>query len=338
MGIHQERVAALMSALRHIPATVTQLGHRWLQGHPELDQWLAAKTAEGRDVLVIVMIERLGDIVSCTPIPRQLKQQNPSLAVAWICSGKYADALAHNPWIDRVFHEESLACWLLTKRKLRQPIRCHELFLDSQRCTWTGIKLPGRHSGIDRRNYLSEGRNLLLAYSRAASIPNIADDEPDLFSTSTVSLPSSIEGKPLIAVHLDSEDPDRRLNQEAAHVCGHELIKNGWGVIELGLRPLASNDNPHIFFPGEALPLRDHISLLRMSSRFIGVDSGFMHCANALRKPATVFIGKFRDFSHPQTFSGSWWHSSWHCVYGPWNTVEIPTQVVLSHLSNIRPK
>lgn len=335
MGIWQERYQALKTALQQLPKRTRYLKARWQRGNPEITRWLNDVRTAGRQPLFIVMIERLGDIVACTPIARQLKARQPDLAIAWVCSARYASLLEGNPAIDRVFHEECLASWLLTKRHLPQPFSCHELVLDSQRCCWTGIKLPGRHSGITRHNYLDPGSNLLIAYSRAGGIGNIEDSEPEVHTSAPIiNLPKALADKPLLALHFDSEDPERRLSQEAAVAYGREALRRGWGVIELGLSPLASVSNPEIFFPGSGIPLSAHIELLRKSSHFAGVDSGFMHCANALDKPATVFIGKFREFSRPQTFSGSRWKNHWDSVHGPWTARDCPTEIVLAHLPN----
>lgn len=336
MGINQERTQALISAVRNSPGRTAILGRRLFLGHPGMEEWLQQVRASERRPLFIVMIERFGDLVACSPIARQLKMQQPDLAIAWVCSARYSSVFAGNPWIDKIFHEEALVSWLISKSKLSPPFLCHELFLDSQRCCWTGIKLPGRFSGINRQNYLNEGSNLLLAYSTAAGIKNIEDIEPDLFLPPIkIELPRSLQGKPLLAIHFDSEDPDRCLNPKAAMAYVTQAIDYGWGVVELGLRPRASINAPDIFFPGSTLPLQAHISLLQTAQYFVGTDSGFLHCANALRKPATVFLGKLRQFAKPITFSGHFWETSWDCVHGDWEAKDCPIETALSHLPKL---
>ena len=107
-----------------------------------------------------------------------------------------------------------------------------------------------------------------------------------------------------MAIHFDSEDSDRRLSIEAASRFVEEAHIKGWAVAELGLRPIASEVNRAVYFPGNSLPLHAHIILLKHAQHFSGVDSGFLHCANALRIPSTLFLGKFRNFKSFQTFSG----------------------------------
>lgn len=305
MGANGERGNALRTAIRRFPSHSLELWRRYHSGNSALTAWHDRMSHEGRRHTVIVMIERLGDIVACSPIAQQLKARDPTLSIAWVCSNKYAEALAGNPYIDAIFHEESLTGWLLSKRHLRQPLDCYELFLDTQRCCWTGMRLPGRRSGITHQNYLNTGSNLLLAYSRAAAIPEIQNIEPDLYLTPAVSMPPSNLGKPLLAIHFDSEDPDRRLSAEAGSAFVAAALKKGWSIVELGLRPIAAKTSSHVFFPGKTYSLAQQILTLKTADHFVGVDSAFLHCANAYRIPSTLFLGKFRHFINFTTFSGS---------------------------------
>ncbi len=305
MGANRERASVLFAAIQELPRRLPVLANRLFRGNPAMQSWLAKTQAAGRHPVFIVMIERLGDVIACTPIARQLKQSDPALAIAWVCSGRFAPALAENPDIDAVFHEESMAGWLLTKRLLDGSVIFHELFLDSQRCCWTGTRLPGRHSGITHENYLDPGTNLLLSYSRAAGLTGIRDVEPELFLRGTPpELPAEFRRRPLMVVHFDSEDPDRRLAEDAALRLVDRAIGKGWAVAEIGLRPIASRMDRRVYFPGASLPLTGHILMVKQAACFIGVDSAFLHCANAYRIPATLLLGKFRHFAAFQTFSG----------------------------------
>lgn len=314
MGAAKERLGALYRAVRDLLPHGRVLWKNFQNGNPSLSAWHHEMRESGRRHIFIVMIERLGDIVACTPIAKQLKEKDPTLAVAWVCSNKYSDALDGNPYIDAVFIEESLSSWLLSKAHLAAPTECIELFLDSQRCCWTGLRLPGRRSGVNHSNYLVDGSNLLLAYARASGTHGIADVEPELYIDGPPPpLPSSYGERPLLAVHFDSEDPDRRLDPKVAHAFVEQAHKNGWSVIELGLRPLASLTHKETYFPGRTLSLRNQILLLKSAQHFVGVDSAFLHCANAFRIPSTLILGKFRHFNKFQTFSGSFFLSD-QCV------------------------
>ncbi len=310
MGANRERSRVVLDALREFPHRLTVLAGRLASGNAAMETWLSRMHEAGRKPVFIVMIERMGDLVACSPIARQLKQRDPSTPIAWVCSSKYSDVFIGNPYVDVVFHEESLAGWLLSKRRLSDPLTVHELFLDGQRCCWTGIHLPGRKSGVSQQNYLDTDTNLLLSYARAAGLVEIQDIEPDLYLPGPrPRLPESFQDRPLMVVHFDSEDPDRRLSRDAAGRLVNRAAEKGWAIVELGLRPIASRVDERVYFPGTSLRMADHILLLKSASYFCGVDSAFLHCANAYRIPSTLLLGKFRHFTSYQTFSGSFFSS-----------------------------
>jgi len=332
-GATRERIDALASALWNLSAHLPQLVRKYRHGNPALTEWSENTRARGQRVAVVVMIERFGDIVACSPIARHLKQAHPDIAVAWVCAKRFSALGECNPSVDRVFHEESISSWLLTKRLLPQDIDCYELFLDTQRCTWTGIKPRKLKSGVTHSNYLSDGSHLLLAYGRAAGVRDVPDIQPELLLPELDShWRSLLKGKPVMAVHFDSEDPDRRLDIDSATAFVDKALACGWTVVELGLRPVASGQNPNVLFPGRTLSLIQHIALLATSDHFSGVFSGFMVCANALSKPATIFIGTFRNFSKITPASGEFWRENWDCVYGPWQASDCPVSVAESHV------
>lgn len=332
-GATRERIDVLASGLLQFPAHLSHLVHTYRHGNPALSQWSENTRANGLRVAVVVMIERFGDIVACSPIAHHLKQTRPNIAVAWVCAKRFSSLAECNPSVDLVFHEESISSWLLTKRLLPRDVDCYELFLDTQRCTWTGIKPQKLRSGVTHTNYLSDGSHLLLAYSRAAGLRNVPDIQPELH------LPEldtywrlRLEGRPVMAVHFDSEDPDRRLRIESATAFVDKALACGWTIVELGLRPIASERNPNVLFPGRTLSLIQQIALLGASDHFSGGFSGFMVCANALSRPATVFIGTFRNFSKITPASGEFWKENWDCVYGPWQASDCPVPVAESHV------
>lgn len=311
MGATRERIDVLTAAIRNLPSRLPVLWNRFHGGNPNLEMWHERMVQSGQKHLFVVMIERLGDIIACSAIARQIKEQDSDVAIAWVCSRRYAEVLEGNPYIDVVFHEESLAGWLLSRRRLRSPVKCLELFLDSQRCCWTGIKLPRRKSGINHSNYLAPGRNLLLSYAEAAGLSNITDAPPELFiSARAPKMPGHFSGKPLLAVHFDSEDPERRLSPEAANTYVRHALSLGWAIVELGLKPMTSTFFEQVYFPGARLSINEHLSLLKSAKHFAGVDSAFLHGANAFQIPSTLFLGKFRHFDCFQTFSGPYFFSS----------------------------
>lgn len=338
MGANLERIDVLARAIKHLPVRTIALAERALRGNLPLETWLAGMHGAGRKVTIIVMIDRLGDLIACSPIAQQLKERSPSTAIAWVCSRRFSDVFLGNPYLDAVFHEESLTGWLLTKRRVRQEVDTVELFLDSQRCCWTGIKLPNRHSGINHGNYLDSGRNLLLAYAQAAGLTDIRNVEPELYAQTPPPLPPVLRGKPLLAIHFDSEDPDRRVSRQSAVAFVAHAIARGWAVVELGMRPVAAQHIAEVHFPGTACRLAEHLTIMKQADHFVGVDSAFLHVANAYRIPATLLLGKFRHFPAFETFSGSFFHSGCCTLYrGNHAMSAVPPRLVEELVPDIPP-
>jgi hypothetical protein len=50
----------------------------------------------------IAIFHNIGDLLLCTPIPRQLKADDPACHITWYTSQRYAFVLNNNPYIDEV--------------------------------------------------------------------------------------------------------------------------------------------------------------------------------------------------------------------------------------------
>ena len=306
MSLARERLAALSNAVLQVPHNLPRLARHLLRPDIMLSNWCNAVLAAGQIPFVICRIERLGDIVATTSVASHLRDQfGQSARIAWVCADEYASVLRGNPDIDAIFVEPCLTAWMLQRRRLSPSTRIVELFLDSDRCSWTGMRVKLHKSGWTTHNYYLRGQSLLAAYSSAAGYP-VPDLSPVL---PHISLLRDQRQRPpdalkRIAVHFTSRDPARSWPMESALRFCKAALSAGYQLIELGNEALVASQLHDVESPNNDDDISSHLVALARVDCFVGVDSGFAHCANALRIPAVILLGNFRNFPGYCPFSG----------------------------------
>jgi heptosyltransferase-3 len=307
MSLARERLVAVRDALLRLPRSIWQLGLRALHPDPALGAWCEERLAAGQLPVVLCRIERLGDIVATTAVAGHLRRTlGPNARIAWVCAAPYLPLLRGDPAIDEVFVEPCLTSWMLQRRRLPPQTLAVELFLDSDRCCWTGLRVKQHESGWTIHNYYRHGTSLLAAYSGAAGYP-MPDLPPSLPSFARMRETRSRgpgAGGPRVAVHFASRDAARRWPAASARRFCENALAAGCILVELGDDAiLASQIDSVENLPHES-DISDHLHALAACDCFVGVDSGFAHCANALEIPSVILLGEFRDFRDYCPFSG----------------------------------
>lgn len=318
MSLLHERGTALYDAVMHLPRHLPQLVWRLARPNPALIAWCKEKLDNHEIPVVLCRIERLGDIVATTPVAGYLRRSlGPRARIAWVCATEYVGLLEGNLDIDAVFSEPCLTTWMMLCRSLPRGTMAIEMFLDSDRCCWTGLRVKQRKSGWSRRNYFCHGNSLLAAYSSAAGYP-VPDVSPQLPRFAELrrsrSHPTST-ARPRVAVHFSSRDPARSLPPDSARSFSEAALAAGCQLVELGHeRVVAEQLTPVTSLPPSS-DISAHLELLASADCFVGVDSGFAHCANALQIPAVILLSNFRTFPGYFPFSGP--HARgpfWRCL------------------------
>lgn len=307
MSLSGERLAALRDAVMRLPRNLPQLAVRLLRPNPTLVAWCKEMLASDLLPVVLCRIERLGDIVATTAVAGHLRRSlEPRARIAWVCAAEYVQLLDGNPDIDAVFVEPCLTSWMMQRRRLPSQARVVELFLDSDRCSWTGLRVKQHLSGWTIHNYYSKGNSLLAAYSSAADcpVPDLAPRLPQFARLREGQARRLGKTRPRVAVHFSSRDPARSWPApQALHFCEAALAA-GCDLIELGNEDRVASRIAGVDRLPPGSGISDHLSALAGADAFVGVDSGFAHCANALRIPSLILLGKFRDFADYAPFSG----------------------------------
>ncbi len=307
MSLARERLVAVRDALLGLPRSLWQLGLRALHPDPALGAWCKDRLAAGQLPVVLCRIERLGDIVATTAVAGHLRRTlGPKARIAWVCAAPYVPLLRGDPAIDAVFVEPCLTSWMLQRRRLPRQTLAVELFLDSDRCCWTGLRVKQHESGWTIHNYYRNGNSLLAAYSGAAGypLPDLPPSLPGFARMRELRTCARDASRPRVAVHFTSRDGARRWPVPNARRFCENALAAGCVLVELGNDAvLASEMNGIECLPRES-DISDHLRALANCDCFVGVDSGFAHCANALELPSLILLGKFRDFPGYSPFSG----------------------------------
>lgn len=327
MSLARERLLALRAAILQLPRRLPQLVARTLHPNPALISWCKGVSAAGHRPVVLCRIERLGDIVASTPVAGYLKHiLGPDIRIAWVCAAEYIDLLKDNPDIDAVFAEPCLTTWMMVRRRLPPHTLVVELFLDSDRCCWTGLRVKQHRSGWTIHNYLYDGNSLLTAYSGASGHP-VPDFPPQLpqFARRRSLRPALDDSRrPRVAVHFSSNDPARCWPAERALEFCAAAQAIGCDLVELGNERLMAQQPSIVTCLTTGSGVLAHLVALAEADYFVGVESGFAHCANAMKIPSVILVGPFRDFPSYFTFSGP--HARgplWRCLRskGPLTTL-----------------
>jgi heptosyltransferase III len=339
MSLALERMAALGNAARHLPRRLPQLIGRLARPNPELMAWCESVCAADRLPVVLCRIERLGDIVAATPVAGHLRRTlGPNARIAWVCAAEYIGLLQDNPDIGAVFVEPCLTTWLMVRRRLAPQTLVVELFLDSDRCCWTGLRVKQKKSGWSIHNYYCNGNSLLAAYSGAAgyAVPDLAPQLPHFARLREMRTTLSGTNRPRIAIHFSSRDSARSWPAENVQAFCAAALAAGYELVELGNeRLMAMQPAPLACLPPGS-EIADHVSALATADCFVGVDSGFAHCANALGIPSLILLASFRCFTGYFPFSGP--HARgplWRCLRKEGTLAQLTPSEVIMALANL---
>ncbi len=263
----------------------------------------------GRPLRLIVLPERMGDIVAAEPAGRALRAQGDDY-LAWVAGRAFAPLLAFDPDIDGVLEISCLTEWMLLDA-LSPRVAKTRLYIDGIHCSWFGlIPLRNRNPfGLTMDSYLDQG-SLLEAYA-LLGLGRRLDERPRAFPDPAFDAEAWLAAAGLeggfIALHCGSAVDAGRIWPAGRYqaVVDWILVHTNFGVLELGLEPVLEQ-GPRVRRLGGALSLPQQMAVLAGARGFLGGDSGFAHIANALALPAVILLAPYRHFEDHMPFSGPW--------------------------------
>jgi len=247
---------------------------------------------EGRDIIIVNLLEHMGDIVACEPVARYLKIRSPNAYLIWSVRVSYRELLDSNPYVDAV-----LVLHCLSERvKLEKTGLCDEvidLHFQDRYCTLCNSPMrKNNYSGINLKNFYNHG-SLLNAISISAGLPQ-NNIPPQIYIPPKVvkRLDQLFIPKNFIVVHTKSNNLEKDWPLDKWLTLVNIMTKRGVAVIEVGLTPTLSIADNVISMAGK-LSILETAEVIRRSSLFVGIDSGPAHLANALSKDSIVLMARY---------------------------------------------
>lgn len=252
-----------------------------------------------RNSPVIILAEHLGDIIAATPLAKTLFE-NHKLKPIWIVNNSYREVLARNPYVKicsvRNLGEAQLILTILSiLRGDRLIYNCH---FNNRICLHTGIKIKNQNTYITPNNYYDIG-SLLDVFASISGV-KVIDKAPDIFNS------KDYLNENRIVIHAKSNEEIRNCNDIFWEELVAYLLKNTTTEIYLigQYTNLEITHKRFINFSG-IRNLDIIIQIIQSCNLFIGVDSGFAHIANSVKKNSIIILNrKYKGFLKYEPFEG----------------------------------
>jgi heptosyltransferase III len=260
--------------------------------------------ATNHGTVIINLTEHIGDIVACEPVSYHIRKQHPKSHIVWSVNKKYAELVKYNPHIDEVLEVTCLTEWISLKRIFLPFVKIYDLHINGKRCTTYKISNKNATSpSLTFSNYLDYG-NLLQVAAIAGGIRDMPDYAPKFHFKPGASSP--FKETDYLVIHPLSNEIEKNWCNEKWNQLVVSLLQRfpDIHVVEIGLKNIIKSDDPRYHDFTGRLDFQQIGCLIRSCSLFIGVDSGFGHFANALRKNSIILMGHYQHFRNYSVYSG----------------------------------
>jgi heptosyltransferase-3 len=311
------------------------MGHRfsaWFGAvKPVASLWALHLAHRRQELVIISLVESMGDIIAAEPIARAARERYPKALIVWLVRRAFVEVVDRFDTIDKAI---PVGC--LTEAMILLCVRPRsvlwDLHVSDAVCSRCRAPLPkrGAASKITLDTYYDIG-NLLTVSCLCAGIPPIEEAPrfepgPDARAmVDALQLPERF-----VVLHCTSNDRNRNWRADAwddiaAYI--HDTL--GWAIVEIGLEPVTQGARTgryrdlcgKVSIPGMA-------EVVRRAGLFIGVDSGPAHLANAAGTPGILLFGRYGRWDRHMPFSGPYQDGSGAIILrhpGPLNELPVAT-------------
>lgn len=258
-------------------------------------------------VVIVALVEHMGDIVAAEPISRTLRRDHPDARIGWVVKKGFAELVASNPHIDFVIRVNCLSEWISMARRPEIAAHTIDLHVPGRACDTCHLRLknPSAAPGLDITNYYVHG-SLLDIFCKCGGLVPI-DEAPRVYITPPAVARADALQLPAryVAVHCQSNQSDRDWTAAKWHDLARRLRESGIAVVEVGLKPTLSGESGSIDVCGR-LGILETAEVIRRAALYIGIDSGPAHLANAVGTPGVILLGHYRAYARYVPYSGEY--------------------------------
>ena len=252
-------------------------------------------------IVVISLLERLGDIIASEPIVSQVRALHPTAFIIWCAGPNYKEILKQHPDINGLLIVRSLTQWRALA-SLFSFDRIYDLHPDRFPCHifFPGFKKKYGDPSVKMENYYSFPGGLLGCFSRAGGLP-LKEKSPQLYIPDSIKRSVDKLALPhrFAIAHTRSEETARDWRKDHWLRLHQEL---DIPLIEVGkYRTLNTRSESPIM---GKLSILQTAEIIRRACFFIGVDSGPAHLAHAVRTPGVILLGSFKNFRRYNPYVG----------------------------------
>ncbi|MBS4033569.1 MAG: glycosyltransferase family 9 protein [Ignavibacterium sp.] len=262
--------------------------------------------------LLITRIDRIGDVVLSTPIPREVKKKYPNSFIALLVRKQTKDIYTNNPYVDEIIILNEKNSW----RGFWQNIKAIRKFkfthafmlLPQERLNWIlfASLIPTRIGVghklyqfltftryVDRKKYREERHEADYSLDMVRKIGITPEsNHPEIFlsdieKNEVAELRNKYKGKTLVGINstYGNSAPNitptqyHKLIYKLTHYTNIKIILTDYMV------PKELKNIPGVDYSGQNTSVRDLINILAALDVLISCSTGPMHIAAALKVP-----------------------------------------------------
>jgi heptosyltransferase III len=296
------------------------------------------KENPNRKLVVIALVEHMGDIVAAEPIARHVRQEWPEAYILWCVRAPYSELIGSNPHVDQALVVRCLTEWIHLRAKGGLFDEIIDLHFNNRGCNTCRVPIQKSEgdSRVSMNNYLRLG-NLLTVFCRSAGLPTLCGQSKIYISreverrVDALLLPDEF-----VVIHCKSTSTTKDWTGAKWQELGEKII-DSWQVkiVEVGLEPIVGGKlgcHYCLDLCGK-LSLLETAEVIRRARLFIGVDSGPAHLANAVGTPGVLLLGLYNGFEEYMPYNGSYGGgSNVTLIYSDGATSNIPVRTVVEKL------
>ncbi len=258
------------------------------------------------DAILIFLPGNIGDIVACEPIVRYLKFNYSKYELYWICKKPYSALLKYNQYLNGIIVLDTLPDIfniIYTLKPNHKILNC--IFDGSPIDAEKGLFWHNSNLNINFDNYYVNNC-LLSAFASAAGLPKLFVQP--IFWSSSLSYNHKFPSKYFV-VHCKSSGEHKDWPAERFNKLVKFFLDRNIAIVEIGTVQVINYDqNSNYFNMTHVRDFHEINAIIKNSSGLIGIDSCFLHFANANKIRAVGIFFKPWPHSTFNPYSGFFEH------------------------------